>query len=255
MLMRCLLLPLLLTLAVPDALAQHPIEAAPNPYDGEVHSALTLRNSAAEPVALDSLRFTSSLNDDPWFGWDLRYVAYLGGEELEGSLICAPTPHSPCWDPFGLYGRALAPGDSIVFEGIYGYCASCRGGGYTEDDTLLVYGGSDPNPLVVEVLNGPFIVSAEGEAAAIEHAVEVYPNPAQGRATLRLDLPTASEIEVRTYDARGRLVVGPERHIVGAGEHPVPLSLAGLSAGVYHVEVRFDAGGGGRSHRAVVVLE
>ena len=151
----------------------------------------------------------------------------------------------------------LAPGDSVSIFSLEAYCAVCRGGsnGGGLDDTLFVYGGGIAEPLEVEILNGNIMVSTEGSAPSANRRVEVYPNPARDRVTVRLDVPSPSGVEVRVYDGRGRLVVGPERHIVGVGVQLFPLSLDGLSAGMYHVEVRSGVGDGRRSHRAVVVLD
>lgn len=236
--------------------AQHTIEAFPNPYDEAVADTLVLRNVGTEPVTLDSLRFASSLDWDATF-WGAGYIAYLDGEEHRGFMDCPGDPFFPCHDYDGhLVGASLAPTDPIAIYGLVAYCGICRGGGWTVDDTLLIYAGGAPEPLVVEILNGIVSVSTEGVAPVASHAVDVYPNPAQHRATVRVNVPAASEIEVRTYDGLGRLVAGPERRTVGAGEHAVPLSLAGLAAGVYHVEVRATGPAGEwRSQRVVVVLE
>lgn len=252
------LIPLLaLSLIVPSALAQHSIEAFPNPYDEAVYDTLVLQNTGAEPVTLDSLRFASSLTESHGLGWYLRFVAYLGGEEMQGDIVCDPFAHFPCDDQFGLFGSTLAPGDSVSIFSLEAYCAVCRGGsnGGGLDDTLFVYGGGIAEPLEVEILNGNIMVSTEGSAPTANRRVEVYPNPARDRVTVRLDVPSPSGVEVRVYDGRGRLVVGPERHIVGVGVQLFPLSLDGLSAGMYHVEVRSGVGDGRRSHRAVVVLD
>lgn len=249
-----LLLLLAAVCAAPLASAQSTIEATPNPYDGAVHEALVLRNAGAAPVTLDSLRFASSF-DDAWFGWALVYTAYIGGEERAGLLVCDPVPRFQCNDQFGLFGSALAPSDSVVFSRIEGYCAFCRGGAL--DDLLYVYGGGDPVPLEVEINNGGFIVAAEGGAAAAEPRVDVYPNPGGVQRTLRLVLPGPTDVEVRTFDGAGRLVAGPDRHAASGGPLLVPLPLAGLSAGVYYVEVRATARTGGtwESRTPIVVRD
>jgi hypothetical protein len=252
------LIPLLaFSLIVSSALAQHSIEAFPDPYDEVAYDTLVLRNIGAEPVTLDSLRFASSLTESHGLGWYLRFAAYLGGEEVEGDLVCDPFPHFPCDDQFGLFGSTLAPGDSVSIFSLEAYCAVCRGNvsGGGLDDTLFVYGGGIAEPLEVEILNGNIVVSIEGGAPTTNRRVELYPNPARGRVTVRLDLPSPSDVEVRVFDGRGRLVAGPERHSFGVGEQLLPLSLVGLSAGMYHVEVRSDVGDERRNHRAVVVLD
>lgn len=242
-------------ITAPTALAQHAIQAYPNPYDEAVHDTLVLRNDGADPVTLDSLRFASSLSGESHgLGWSLQYVAYLDGGEAQGNLVCDPLPFLPCDDQLGLFGSTLTPTDSVAIYSLRAYCAVCRGG---LNDTLLVYGGGAPEPLSVEILNGEIMVSVEDDAPALSHRVEVYPNPTRGRASLRLNLSAPSEVEVCVYDGKGRLVVGPEHHVTEVGENRIPLSLASLSVGLYHVRVRSvtRAGETWQSHRAVLVLE
>lgn len=252
-----LLLLLAFSLVVPTALAQHSIEAFPNPYDGAVHDTLVLRNTGTEPVTLDSLRFASSLSydiDGP--GWYLRYVASLDEREIRGDITCEPYPDYQCEDQMGLFGSTLAPGDSVALVSLQGYCAICRSGfnqGHITD-TLLVYGGDAAEPLEIRIVNGKMMVSTEGGPSAT-YRLEVFPNPTRGRLTVRLDLPAASEVEIRVYDGLGRRVAGPERQIAGVGEHLVRLSLGHLPAGIYHLEVRSGTGGRDRSHRTVILLD
>jgi hypothetical protein len=81
------------------------------------------------------------------------------------------------------------------------------------------------------------------------------PNPAVGAATLRLDLPRASRVEVGVFDASGRQVRRLLDAVLGAGTHP--LVWDGLvqqgrraEAGVYWIRAR--AAGVERTERVVV---
>lgn len=83
-----------------------------------------------------------------------------------------------------------------------------------------------------------------------------YPNPAQGAATVRFGLPSASEVRVRLYDVLGREVRNGFAEPLSAGYHGIPLDLGGLTAGVYFVEVEADTTSGRavRLQKAITVV-
>lgn len=62
------------------------------------------------------------------------------------------------------------------------------------------------------------------------------PNPARGRTELRFALNSSADVELRVFDALGRLVAAPLQGEAGPGMHRFPVS--GLPAGVYSVELR-----------------
>ena len=64
-----------------------------------------------------------------------------------------------------------------------------------------------------------------------------YPNPATGRASVRLDLPEATRVGARLYDVLGREVaVVPEETL--SGEAVLSFDLSRLSSGLYLVRVQ-----------------
>ncbi len=68
-----------------------------------------------------------------------------------------------------------------------------------------------------------------------------YPNPFQREATVRFDLPVASEVTLEWFDVAGRRVAVPlhaKRFV--AGRHSVPFRGEGLASGLYFY--RFQAG-------------
>ena len=77
----------------------------------------------------------------------------------------------------------------------------------------------------------------------------VFPNPAQRRATLRLDLPTRESVRVEIYDVLGRRV-WTGRATGGPGPTDLALPAGDLPSGVYGIQVR--AAGRQASHRMVV---
>ncbi|GAA4391516.1 lectin-like domain-containing protein [Hymenobacter koreensis] len=75
-----------------------------------------------------------------------------------------------------------------------------------------------------------------GEQPAV--ALSIYPNPAQGRATLDLTALPAGAYTVLISDLTGRVL--QERTLTGAAQHPVEAD--NLPAGTYLVQVRGAAG-------------
>ena len=98
-----------------------------------------------------------------------------------------------------------------------------------------------------------FRVPVAGEDAAAPAAFAlggVFPNPARGRASVRVDLPEAADVDVRVLDVLGREVASA-REALGAGRHTVALDLSRLAAGAY--AVRVSAAGQAQVGRLTVV--
>jgi hypothetical protein len=114
--------------------------------------------------------------------------------------------------------------------------------GWYVDDVVLVLGTSPAG-------------AGDGARSVALQLHPAYPNPVVGRATLRLDLPRASRVEVGVFDASGRQVRRLLDAVLGAGTHPIVwdgLVAQGrrAEAGVYWIRAR--AAGVERSERVVV---
>ena len=246
-------------LAAPLASAQSGLTATPNPYDASLGVQLVVRNATAAPVTLDSLRFASTLSTDPDVPyvseWGFSYDAYLTEGQLSGSVSCRPEFVGPCFDGSVLFGRTLAPGDSLVG---YPYVSfpvrpgarpdgGVRLGGY--DDTLRVYSGGRAEALDVVITN-VFFVAAEGGPEASALRVGVSPNPVRGVAAVTLTRVATGPVRVVALDALGR-----ELAVLHDGPAAETLRLrvdtAAWPAGV--VVVRASDGSGAASARLVVV--
>jgi hypothetical protein len=82
-------------------------------------------------------------------------------------------------------------------------------------------------------------VPADRDAADDAIHLNLFPNPANGRATLQFQLPDAQGIEIRVYDLQGRsalLLQGDG----AAGENAVPLDLSEFPSGIYVLELRSE---------------
>lgn len=235
-------------LAAPAASAQGGLTATPNPYDNDDRTGLVIRNATAGPVALDSLRMASADVGDPYAGSaTVSYRGYFGGEPVEGVVVCRSFMSGPC-DGGNLFGRVLAPRDSVVILGFGRVCEICRprGGGIT--DTLRVYSAGSAEPLNVEVLNVMFVAS-EAPPDAQGFPLTLSPNPARTATALSVVLPGSGAVRIVAYDALGREVA-----VLHDGPAAETLSLrvdaSAWPVGVY--VVRAEAGDRTATARLVV---
>lgn len=111
------------------------------------------------------------------------------------------------------------------------------------DDRIVVAGSGSQ---VARLLGDPIIASESAPSDGF--TLSVSPNPARGRATVRLALPSAGPLHVALFDMLGRQVATLFDGAQVAGTHEVAVETAGLSPGVY--VVRAESGDG----RASAVL-
>jgi hypothetical protein len=67
-----------------------------------------------------------------------------------------------------------------------------------------------------------------------------FPNPFNPVTTIRFALVEASHVQLRIYDAAGRLVMTVVDREMDAGEHTVRLDARGLASGVYFYRIVAD---------------
>jgi hypothetical protein len=73
------------------------------------------------------------------------------------------------------------------------------------------------------------------EPGALNAAIKVYPNPAQGVATIAYTFETPGDLEVTVYDGRGRLVTSLQEKGQSAGE--LQLQVQDWAEGLYHIRI------------------
>ncbi|MCW5900626.1 MAG: M28 family peptidase [Flavobacteriales bacterium] len=88
--------------------------------------------------------------------------------------------------------------------------------------------------LAVPVGGPQYVADVAGPAAALY----AFPNPTEGDATLWLELPEATRVDLVLLDAMGREVARPHAGQLPAGKHSFTLPLGGLSAGTYQIVAR-----------------
>ncbi len=99
---------------------------------------------------------------------------------------------------------------------------------------VYVVGGSTAKLVEVTAADAP--EPASSRATGI--LAQSYPNPCGDQATIRYQLPQASEATLTLYDASGRELRTFASGLVGMGEQSVRLDTRDLSAGVYLYQLR-----------------
>lgn len=116
---------------------------------------------------------------------------------------------------------SFAPGDVVRLRWRFVSDTSVQGWGWSLDNVAIQPTGTATD----DVVAGGFAVSS------------VFPNPAQGRASLRLTLPAASQVRVEVYDLTGRLMARVLDGMQAAGTLDVPVDGRGWASGTYLVRV------------------
>lgn len=107
--------------------------------------------------------------------------------------------------------------------------------------------GANGEPCLGGPLEGNLVASLP-----TEFAVEApYPNPIRSRATLRLALPEAADVEAGVYDLMGRRVTTLASGTLAPGYHDLDVDTARWASGVYLVRVQ--AGSQTATRRLTVV--
>jgi beta-glucosidase len=81
-----------------------------------------------------------------------------------------------------------------------------------------------------------------------------FPNPFNPSATIRFQIPVASDVSIGVYDLLGREVRKLVAGGVGAGYHEVKFDSAGLASGTYFCRMNAVPAGGGKGYVSVKKL-
>ncbi len=100
-----------------------------------------------------------------------------------------------------------------------------------------IVGNTTVDSMQVTTANGTAVSAAD--PPWLTGRLHAAPNPARGHTYLCFALNKSAEVELRVFDALGRLVAAPLQGQTEPGTHRLPVS--GLSAGVYSAELRIGA--------------
>ncbi len=135
-------------------------------------------------------------------------------------------PRELSQDP-GYYGAPrMTVGDDDTYHLVYSYSPDGAG-------NYDLYYMKDENP----------VGTRPPEQGAATRALEgLYPSPVNGVATVGLNLPANGSVELAVYDLAGRRVSTVHSGSLSAGRHELSLDAAGLTSGVYLLNLRTDTG-------------
>ena len=119
--------------------------------------------------------------------------------------------------------------------------AQFQGSGLFKVRLQMVNGSTQGNNFYLDNLRvtGPLATKAD---ALARRGISVYPNPLTDETAVHLNLPAATQVQLRLTDLLGRTVLSLPAKTYGAGQQTLPLQAAGraLRAGVYVVRITLD---------------
>jgi hypothetical protein len=68
-----------------------------------------------------------------------------------------------------------------------------------------------------------------------------YPNPFNGTTNIEYEIEQRAFVQLKVYDATGRLVMTPVKHVHERGVYRVQVNANGLASGVYYLRMESDA--------------
>ncbi|MFH1734060.1 MAG: T9SS type A sorting domain-containing protein, partial [bacterium] len=93
-------------------------------------------------------------------------------------------------------------------------------------------------PLLVDHLG---VSNSQGGSLITDFNIEgVYPNPFNSSANISFALPTDGLVQIRIFDALGRLQAEPYKGLMRSGQHEISWSPQDLSSGLYLVEINHE---------------
>lgn len=98
---------------------------------------------------------------------------------------------------------------------------------------------SDPHALVA-LLNSPnFFKKQETEVPASPTETEfyIYPNPTEGKTSIRYHLPAGTLVKVQVFNAMGQEIAVAENEVKPAGSHTSEIDLSKKQSGIYLIRI------------------
>ncbi len=107
--------------------------------------------------------------------------------------------------------------------------------------------GKETDTLIIETAKKTYKYSLEGTAdeensvlEASRDLVSISPNPIQGNASIKINLPIATHLKARLYGTEGQLVKVLFDGMCEQGEKSFNLSTTGIASGTYSLTIEFD---------------
>jgi photosystem II stability/assembly factor-like uncharacterized protein len=125
-------------------------------------------------------------------------------------------------------GRTFRIGDSIARSFL----------AIASDDSLLYVGTSGQGIWMAALVQLPLAVRAEHQLATLP--LELYPNPARAKSTLRFTLPQRGDIRLDIFNELGATVLTQDLGVLEAGQQKIFVTTSQLLNGVYSVRASSD---------------
>ena len=196
---------------------------------------ITIRNTGADTVRVDSLRFLEKSATVWGFILVVRDSTYGG---FSSSALLGNRYDAPAF--------TLRPGDEARLEHLhYDPCGACKQGtagetaSYVMGDSLLVYASDrSGGPYVVPVDFRFYVGAEQDEPEPALPGLTVYPNPTRHQAHVEVSAGRTGRYVLAVYDLLGRAVHVTERSLI-AGERWAYTwePPAHLASGLYLVRV------------------
>jgi len=269
----------LLTFSTPVALHTPDAERSVGNEGHEWENANLNVPSGAQPVQLlPDIGTRYNANDGAQLTWEADVAdagnyylyVYVAGVDSDGNSVWAGTSEGVNrvnlgsdlnleWKRVGPFSLESGPAEIVVRgreDGSYLAAVVVSADPDLTDSNLnMTLAGTSPGTRATDQTKS---AASRGFGSSVpeEFAVHaVYPNPTQGAAVARFDLPEAADVDVEVFDALGRRVT-EQRVSFGAGfGHTVSVGTAALTSGVYVVRVvaRMPSGERAKSQRFTVV--
>ncbi|MDK9701350.1 MAG: S8 family serine peptidase [bacterium] len=168
---------------------------------------------------------------------------YLGGGHGAGngrvsqSTVTVGTSATACYT-LGTTGEACGVQKVVGNGKIVLFTVALEGISTTETGTLSDLLAN------IRVWLAPSDVSEPGEhnLPSTYSVSDIYPNPFNATASLRITLPQAAGAKISVYTTEGRLAVSQDYRQLPAGINILPISLQGMGSGMYFVRIATTTG-------------
>lgn len=133
-------------------------------------------------------------------------------------------------------------GDPDLFDVAFGMSRRVPEGvvlGYDASDALFLL--SDPRAIIIRANMNPNVSVDEITNTEVKVS-NSFPNPFSEKTTVEYTLETASKVAYELVDMAGRSILSVDEGMVAAGGHKIQIDGAGLSNGVYHLNITTSNG-------------
>ncbi len=245
---------------IPDPSASYPGE--PNYF---TQSDINAEAAIASPFNISAFHYFNTAHDSVFGVVHVHAVSAIGGSQLKlkaafiKTMNFTSSPGTNGETDYENVVRAMFPstsGQSVATSWATGgditYTYKGKISGIETNSALhfsvadsgfVVWIQNDSDKSVLQAARSVHITNAGvGENVAQDIHPAIYPNPAQGQATISFNLVQAGEVQVILADATGRTISVVANEKMTEGSHTLNLNTSQLAGGLYIIQVRTENG-------------